>query len=125
MKYDLIGIYTRVGQSKQSCSSTLGLVKTFQVCISFCNLPGKGYIYSLTTARYLEDRAIQLYYHVYVQKEDTDLGDPKAIIRALLSFQGTQAEMIQQSTWMEMIIGSFELWERVVIYGQFLSLIHI
>ena len=72
-----------------------------------------------TTARYLEDRAIQLYYHVYVKKEDTDLGDPKAIIRALLSFQGTQAEMIQQSTWMEMIIGSFELWERVVIYGQF------
>ena len=56
---------------------------------------------------------------IYVQKEDTDLGDPKAIIRALLSFQGTQAEMIQQSTWMEMIIGSFELWERVVIYGQF------
>ena len=60
-----------------------------------------------------------MYYHVYVKKEDTDLGDPKAIIRALLSFQGTQAEMIQQSTWMEMIIGSFELWERVVQYGQF------
>ncbi len=44
MKYDLIGIYTRVGQSKQSCSSTLDVVKKFQVCISLCNLPGKGYI---------------------------------------------------------------------------------
>ena len=43
----------------------------------------------------------------------------QVLTRALLSFQGTQAEMIQQSTWMEMIIGSFELWERVVIYGQF------
>ena len=32
---------------QQSCSSTLGLVKTFQVCISFCNLQGKGYIYPL------------------------------------------------------------------------------
>ena len=26
---------------------------------------------------------MQLYHHVYVKKEDTDLGDPKAIIRAL------------------------------------------
>ena len=49
---------------------------------------------------------MQLYYHVFVREEDTDLGDPKAIIRALLSFEGTQAEMIQQSTGMEMITDS-------------------
>ena len=31
----------------------------------------------------------------------------------------TQAEMTQPNTWMEMITETPELWERVVIYGQF------
>ena len=72
-----------------------------------------------TTAMFLEDRAMQLYYYIFVLEKETDLANPKSIIRALLSYEGTQAEMTQQNTWMEMITETPELWERVVIYGQF------
>ena len=54
-----------------------------------------------------------------VRKKETDLGDPKSIIRAMLSFEGTQAEMSQPGSWMELITNSKALWERVVQYGQF------
>ena len=53
-----------------------------------------------TIAKYLEDH-------------------PKSIIRAMLSFEGTQAEMSQPGSWMEFITNSKALWERVVQYGQF------
>ena len=72
-----------------------------------------------TTAMFLEDRAMQLYYQIFVLEKETDLADPKSIIRALLNYKGTQAEMTQPNTWMEMITETPELWERVVIYGQF------
>ena len=72
-----------------------------------------------TTAMFLEDRAMQLYYYIFVLEKETDLANPKSIIRALLSYEGTQAEMTQPNTWMEMITETPELWERVVIYGQF------
>ena len=68
---------------------------------------------------YLEDRAIQLYYYAIVLEEETDLHDPKSIIRTMLSYEGTQAEMTQPGSWMEMITESNILWERVVQYGQF------
>ena len=57
--------------------------------------------------------------HIFVLEKETDLANPKSIIRALLSYEGTQAEMTQPNTWMEMITETPELWERVVIYGQF------
>lgn len=72
-----------------------------------------------TMAMYLEDRAIQLYHYVFVKEEETDLQDVNAIIRTLLSYEGTQAEMSQPGSWMEMITESNDLWERVVQYGQF------
>jgi hypothetical protein len=72
-----------------------------------------------TIAMYLEDRAIQLYYYAIVLEEETDLHDPKSIIRTMLSYEGTQAEMTQPGSWMEMITESNILWERVVQYGQF------
>ena len=59
------------------------------------------------------------YIIIFVLEKETDLANPKSIIRALLSYEGTQAEMTQQNTWMEMITETPELWERVVIYGQF------
>ena len=34
-------------------------------------------------------------------------------------FEGTQAEMSQPGSWMELITNSKALWERVVQYGQF------
>ena len=68
---------------------------------------------------YLEDRAIQLYDYAIVQKKETDLSDQKSIIRAMLSFEGTQVEMSQPGSWMEYITNSKILWERVVQYGQF------
>ena len=37
----------------------------------------------------------------------------------MLTYEGTQAEMAQSGTWMEMITESNILWERVVQYGQF------
>ena len=61
---------------------------------------------------------MQLYYYIFVLEKETDLANPKSIIRALLSYEGTQAEMTQPNTWMEMITESTELWERVVQYGQ-------
>ena len=39
-----------------------------------------------TIAMYLEDQAIQLYYYAIVRKEETDLIDPKPIIRTILSY---------------------------------------
>ena len=38
-----------------------------------------------TIAMYLEDRAIQLYYYAIVRKREIDLGNPKSIIRTILS----------------------------------------
>ena len=72
-----------------------------------------------TIAMYLEDRAIQLYYYAMVQKKETDLHDPKSIIKTMLSYEGTQMAMTQQDSWMDMITESNALWERVVQYGQF------
>ena len=68
---------------------------------------------------YLEDRAIQLYHHAMVEKKETDLHDPKSIIKTMLSYEGTQMAMTQQNSWMDMITESYVLWERVVQYGQF------
>ena len=72
-----------------------------------------------TIAMYLDDRAIQLYYYAMVQKKETDLHDPKSIIKTMLSYEGTQMAMTQQDSWMDMITESNALWERVVQYGQF------
>ena len=72
-----------------------------------------------TIAMYLEDRAIQLYIYAIERKQETDLDDPKSLIRAMLSFEGTQAEMNQTDSWMEFLTYSKALWERVVQYGQF------
>ena len=58
----------------------------------------------------MEDRAIQLYHYVFVKEEETDLQDVNAIIRTLLSYEGTQAEMSQPGSWMEMITESNDLW---------------
>ena len=37
-----------------------------------------------------------------VQKKETDLHDPKSIIKTMLSYEGTQMAMTQQDSWMEM-----------------------
>ena len=55
--------------------------------------------------------AVQLYSIAFSITNTVQYSNPLALYFS--------SEMIQQSTWMEMIIGSFELWERVVIYGQF------
>lgn len=81
--------------------------------------------YAKTVAMYFEERAMQLYYHVKIRKSPTNLHDPEQIIRALLGFEGNEAFMSFADrrrgapTWMELIMDSPALWERVVKYGQF------
>ena len=81
--------------------------------------------YAKTIAMYFEERAMQLYYHVKIRKLPTNLHDPEQIIRALLGFEGNMAFMSFADhrkgapTWMELIMDSPALWERVVKYGQF------
>ena len=57
--------------------------------------------------------------YAMVQKKETDLHDPKSIIKTMLRHEGTQMAMTQQDSWMEMITESNALWEREVQYGQF------
>ena len=81
--------------------------------------------YAKTVAMYFEERAMQLYYHAIILESPTNIHDPEQIIRALLGFEGNMAFMSMADhrmgapTWMELIMDSPALWERVVKYGQF------
>ena len=81
--------------------------------------------YAKTVAMYFEERAMQLYYHAKILESPTNIHDPEQIIRALLGFEGNMAFMsmaeyrMEAPTWMELIMDSPALWERVVKYGQF------
>ena len=80
---------------------------------------GRHQSYANTFARYLEDRAFQLWYYVKVMGKDVGELDYLYVCKALLRFKGTQREMTFDKTWMDLLSESPEIWDHVVRYGQF------
>ena len=79
---------------------------------------GRATHYAKTMARYLTERALQLYYYTEILGKQVDF-DHKALIKKLLRFEGTNADRASQENWMQIIQHCPKQWEWVVKYGQF------